>query len=117
MVADFEKTVREICTRRGIGCDFSCSVPYLPVVNRAEDYEKVRSLVTENCGKDAFFELPEHTMSSEDFSWYLQKYHGVFCHLGSGESAQLHSQQFDFNDDLLAVGIRYFCLLAFRMFE
>ena len=34
MVADFEKTVREICTRRGIGCDFSCPVPYLPVVNR-----------------------------------------------------------------------------------
>ena len=56
-------------------------------------------------------------MSSEDFSWYLQKYHGVFCHIGSGESAQLHSQQFDFNDDLLPIGIRYFCLLAFELFR
>ncbi len=117
LVADFEKTVREICSGRGIGCDFSCPVPYLPVVNRAEDYEKVRRIVTESCGDEAFYELPEHTMSSEDFSWYLQKYHGVFCHIGSGGSAQLHSQQFDFNDDLLAVGIRYFVLLAFRILE
>ena len=117
MVADFEKTVREICSRRGIGCDFSCPVPYLPVVNRAEDYEKVRRIVTENCGEEAFFELPEHTMSSEDFCWYLQKYHGVFCHIGSGDSVQLHSNQFDFNDDLLPVGMRYFCLLAFELFR
>ena len=73
--------------------------------------------MTENSGEDSFFELPEHTMSSEDFSWYLQKYRGVFCHIGSGNSAPLHSPQFDFNDDLLEVGIRYFCLLAFRLFQ
>ncbi len=30
-----------------------------------------------------------------------------FCHIGSGESAQLHSQQCDFNNDLP----------FFRMFE
>ena len=40
----------------------------------------------------------------------------VFRHIGSGKSAQFPSQQLDFNDDLLSVGIRYFVLLAFRIF-
>ena len=117
MVAEFEKTVRDICGKRGITCEFSCPVPYLPVVNRPEDHAAVRRIMTEHCGTDSFFELPEHTMSSEDFSWYLQKYRGVFCHIGSGESVQLHSKEFDFNDDMLSVGIRYFCLLAFELFR
>ena len=87
MVADFEKTVREICSGRGIGCDFSCPVPYLPVVNRAEDFEKVRSILTESCGKEAFFELPEHTMSSEDFSWYLSRCPGALFRFGTRNEA------------------------------
>ena len=54
-------------------------------------------------------------MSSEDFSWYLAKYPGVFCHIGGGDSAPLHSDRFDFDDNLLPVGIRYFCLAALKL--
>ncbi len=112
MLAEFEKIVRETADRHKIRCEFSCPVPYPPLINRAGDYETVRRVVCENSGEDAFFELPVHTMVSEDFAWYLQKYPGVFCHIGSGDSARLHSPEFDFQDDLLAVGIRYFSLLA-----
>lgn len=115
LLADFEATVRAIAEQRGIRSEFSCPLSYPPLINRPGDYERIRSLVVENCGHEAFFELPEHTMSSEDFSWYLAKYPGVFCHIGGGDSAPLHSDRFDFDDNLLPVGIRYFCLAALKL--
>jgi len=114
MLRAFEETVRTLSEKREIRCEFSCPVPYPPVINRQTDFDKVKTIMLENLGDDAFSELPSHVMSSEDFAWYLQKYHGVFCHLGSGESTPLHSNRYDFDDRLLAAGIRYFCLMALR---
>ena len=107
----------QLAAEREIRCEFHSSLPYLPVINREEAFEKVRNLVSGWCGKEAFHELSGHTMSSEDFSWYLRRYPGIFCHLGAGPSAQLHSPQFDFDDRLLSAGIRYFCVLALGLFR
>ena len=112
LLSDFENTVGQIAERRKIKCGFSCTVPCIPVINRAEDFERTRSVITRNLGDDAFSELSAPTMIGEDFSWYLQKYPGIFCHLGAGNSKPLHSNGYDFDDNLLAYGIRYFCLMA-----
>ena len=117
MVEDFASLVRSISERRGIQADFSCPVPYPPLIHRKEDVERVEALVRENMGEEAFFRLPSHVMSSEDFSFYVQKFPGVFVHLGSGNSSPLHSAIFDFDDKLLATGIRYFCTLALDLFR
>lgn len=117
LLSDFERTAMEIAKKRKILCEFSCPLSYLPVINREKDYRRICDLITKSCGSDSFYELPVHTMSSEDFSWYLDRYPGIFCHIGSGKSAPLHSPQFDFDDELLAVGIRFFCVLALRFFE
>lgn len=115
MVEDFERLVKETAGKRGIRADFSCPVPYLPVIHKKEDFEKVKEIVTTQMGENAFHTLKEHVMSSEDFSFYIQKYPGVFVHLGSGNSAPLHSAGFDFDDALLETGIRYFCTMALSM--
>ena len=112
LLSDFENTVRQISERRKIKCDFSCDVPVIPVINRTEDFERTRRVITRDLGDDAFSVLAEPTMIAEDFSWYLQKYRGIFCHLGAGRSCPLHSNRYDFDDELLAYGIRYFCLMA-----
>ena len=112
LLSDFENTVRQIAVRRKIQCVFSCDVPCIPVINRTEDYERTRSVIIGNLGDDAFSELSVPSMIGEDFSWYLQKYRGIFCHLGAGNSCPLHSNRYDFDDELLAYGIRYFCLMA-----
>ena len=112
MLGDFEAVIRRISEKRGIRFDFSCPIPCIPVFNRPEDFGKVRRIVTGYLGGDAFCELPAHVMTSEDFSWYLEKYRGVFCHLGSGDSTPLHSDRYDFDDRLLECGIRYFCVMA-----
>ena len=85
-------------------------------------FEKIRdtkaTFHAKNCtvkylGADAFTEMPESSMSSEDFAFYLQKYDGVFCHLGTGDkTANLHTDKFDFDDEVLERGIRFFVGLA-----
>ena len=45
---------------------------------------------------------------SEDFSFYLDHVPGVFAFIGNGYSAPLHTPKYDFNDDIIPVGMEYF---------
>ncbi len=74
-----------------------------------EDFEKTKNIIIDNLGENTFCELPSYTMSSEDFSWYLQKYPGNFCHLGTVNSKALHSNKYDFDDNLLELK-NIFCI-------
>jgi len=51
-------------------------------------------------------------MGSEDFSFMLQERPGAFMFLGNGDSAGLHTPRYDFNDDILPVGMRYWTTLV-----
>ena len=51
-------------------------------------------------------------MTAEDFSWYQKSLPGMFFFLGTGDTAPLHSDTFDFNEDILLKGVRFFEDLA-----
>jgi hippurate hydrolase len=52
-------------------------------------------------------------MGSEDFAFMLQKRPGSYVWLGSGEShPNLHSPQYDFNDEILPIGASYWARLV-----
>lgn len=46
--------------------------------------------------------------ASEDFAQALQLAPGAFGNIGNGDSAPLHSPEYDFNDDALVPGVRWF---------
>lgn len=52
------------------------------------------------------------TMGSEDFSYMLEKRPGAFIWLGNGDSADLHNPAYDFNDDAIVHGVRYWLTLV-----
>ena len=59
-------------------------------------------------GKDVFAHMPT-LMSSEDFSWYLQKMPGVFTYIGSanpekGITGTNHQSTYDVDEDVLKRG-------------
>jgi amidohydrolase len=64
-------------------------------------------------GKDRVVE-PEPTMGGEDMSYYLQETKGCFFALGVGreEAANLHHSKFDFNEDVLPLGVEMYCRVA-----
>lgn len=50
---------------------------------------------------------------SEDFAYYLERKPGCFLRLGNGEGGHmLHSANYDFNDDNLAIGAAYWTRLT-----
>ena len=64
-----------------------------------------------------YFELPEPSMTSEDFSWYQRYVPAMFFFLGIGDTPALHADNFDFDDSLLIKGADYFEGLAVNFHE
>ena len=93
--------------------EFQINPGYPPTVNDEKSatvaynvYEKYfgKNMIDHDCGP---------TMGSEDFSYMLKEKPGAYIWLGSGvKSEKLHSPYFDFNDDLLPFGVKYWdCLV------
>ncbi len=54
-------------------------------------------------------ELKEPMRWSEDFGYYLQKTEGAFFGIGDGEGhAQLHTEQYEFPDEIIETAVRMF---------
>jgi amidohydrolase len=52
------------------------------------------------------------TMGSEDFSYMLEKRPGAMIWIGNGDTADLHNPAYDFNDDAIVHGVRYWLSLV-----
>lgn len=52
------------------------------------------------------------SMAGEDFAFMLQSRPGAYIMIGNGETAGLHNQAYDFNDEAIGYGISYWVRLA-----
>jgi metal-dependent amidase/aminoacylase/carboxypeptidase family protein len=55
---------------------------------------------------------PRAAFTSEDFSFLLRERPGAYLWLGQGGERPLHHACYDFNDDALPHGVRWFCSVA-----
>ena len=88
---------------------------YPPTINAAEPtlicQEVAREVVG---GKNTFVHL-RPSMGAEDFSYLSRAIPGCYVWLGNGSgegSCMLHSPHYDFNDEIIATGIRYWVRLV-----
>ncbi|MBR5471337.1 MAG: amidohydrolase [Oscillibacter sp.] len=103
-----QDTAAEIDRRYGTMTEVRIGTVYPPVFNDAALVEAYKTALT-----DAGIEVlaAEKTMISEDFSRYQQRVSGVFAFLGLGDVPALHNNRFDFNEELMRVGVRAFIAL------
>jgi amidohydrolase len=52
------------------------------------------------------------TMGGEDFSFMLEKRPGAMIFIGNGDTAKLHNEEYDFNDEIIPVGCSYWAKLV-----
>ncbi len=57
-------------------------------------------------------EAAKPALTSEDFSFMLQARPGAYLWLGAGDSRPLHHCAYDFNDEVIPSGIRWFCAVV-----
>lgn len=85
---------------------------YPATVNHARETGFVTGIARAIAGQDAVDDNAEPTMGGEDFSYMLEARPGAFIFIGNGDSAGLHHPAYDFNDDVLPVGIQYWADVA-----
>jgi amidohydrolase len=85
---------------------------YPVTVNSADETAFAASVARQIAGEDRVDDDTDPTMGGEDFSYMLQARPGAFIFLGNGDSGELHSDVYDFNDDIIPVGVSYWVRLV-----
>ena len=101
-----------IATSFEVACTIDYDRYYPATVN---DAAAADDALTVAAGVAQALRAPEPAATSEDFSFMLQQVPGAYIWLGQGrgaEPAPLHNPHYDFNDDVMATGIRLHVALA-----
>ena len=107
------KILQGVCDSMGARFELNFEFGYPPTINDPFMADLVRRCAAVMVGPDKVLE-PEPTMGGEDMSYYLQKAKGCFFFLGVGRpgGAPLHNAKFDFNEDVLLLGVETYCRIA-----
>lgn len=114
------KRVQEVAS--GIAAGYGCKgeAVFRHMYRVVDNDPKLVELLQEVAG-DNYEEIPPY-MLAEDFSLYLQKVPGMFFFLGSGNAEKgythsLHSAQFQFDEEILALGVETYAKLLKKLAE
>jgi amidohydrolase len=116
--ARIAKVVRGVCD--SMGCDFELkfSQGYPVTINDASMAEIVRRCAGKVVGEDRVV-VPQKTMGGEDFAYYLQRSQGCYFALGVGRegAAPVHNPAFDFNEDIMLLGMETHCRVGLELLK
>ena len=114
------KRVQEVAS--GIAAGYGCKgeAVFRHMYRVVDNDPKLVELLQE-VAEDNYEETPPY-MLAEDFSLYLQKVPGMFFFLGSGNAEKgythsLHSAQFQFDEEILALGVETYAKLLKKLAE
>ena len=114
-----EEGMRRICM--GIEATYRVRVEmnyargYPPTINAAEPSFIAREVARQVVGGEHVLTHLKPSMGAEDFAYLSRVVPGCYVWLGNGMGeggCMLHSPHYDFNDDIIATGVRYWVRLA-----
>ena len=118
---DLEQGLRRICS--GIEATYRVSIDlryargYPPTVNAAAPSFIAREVARHVAGERQVLTALPPSMGAEDFAYLARVVPACYVWLGNGPGeggCMLHSPHYDFNDEIIATGIRYWVRLAER---
>ena len=124
--AFYEKKLNEISSgiAKANGADadveFHLTNKYPPTINSKKESEFAASVAKKIFGESNVNTNIEPSMGGEDFSYLLEKKPGSYLYIGQGDEthkAHLHTTKYDFNDNLLPVGVNFWAELVKEYFS
>jgi len=85
---------------------------YPVTVNAPEQTEFAASVARDIVGPGQVDADTVPSMGGEDFSFMLNERPGAYIFLGNGDSTELHTDTYDFNDEAIPVGVSYWVRLV-----
>ena len=112
-----EQALRDTAAGVALGSGTRCDVTYTryyPATVNSEAEAVLALAAAQAVGLQAEV-APRPAFTSEDFAFMLQERPGAYLWLGQGRGEQpLHHPCYDFNDEVLPMGVRWFCEVAQR---
>ena len=121
-----EKRLRELCNGIAeahgaeIKIQFDLVNKYPPTINSKKESIFAANVAKDLVGEDKVITDIDPSMGGEDFSYLLEKKPGSYLYLGQGDEnhkAHLHTTNYDFNDNLLPVGVNFWVELVKKYFS
>jgi amidohydrolase len=111
-----ERIVRGVCESMGAQYKLNYTRGYPPTINDESMADLVRRCAEKVVDKDRVVE-PELTMGGEDMAFFLERSKGCYFCLGVAYEggAPIHNPKFDFNEDVLLLGVETHCRVAFEL--
>ena len=122
----FEKKINEIADgiTKANGAEaeveFHLTNKYPPTINSKKETEFAANVAKKIFGETNVNTNIEPSMGGEDFSYLLEKKPGSYLYIGQGDdkhNAHLHTTKYDFNDNLLPIGVNYWVELVKEYFS
>lgn len=120
-----EKRMREIaqhvCAMNGATCEVIYTHEFLPVINNGDCVKKFSAAAKEFFGSENVNDDCPAGTGSEDFSYFSNIVPGCFFNLGTAasdkENYPLHNPHFDYNDDALELGAKFWDYFARKLLK
>ena len=100
--------------------DFHLTNKYPPTINSKKESEFAANVAKKVFGDSQVNTDINPSMGGEDFSYLLEKKPGAYLYIGQGDEnhkAHLHTTKYDFNDNLLPIGVNYWVELVKDFFS
>lgn len=107
-----ERITAGVCAAHNSSYTFEYMPGYPPTINTHAETDAAVRAAKKTVGAQKVDENCSPLMASEDFSYFLEKIPGCYIFLGNGTHTLSHRSDFDFNDDILPVGITYWVSLV-----
>ena len=110
MLDKIKKVTSNTCAISNCEANIEIRPGYPPTINNKECAKLASKIFKKTFGDNSINLKETPTMGSEDFSYMLEEKPGAYIWLGAGEGksgCMLHNSKYDFNDDILPLGIAY----------
>jgi len=116
-----ERAIERLCN--GVAATYGAQIGvrfdhrYPPTVNSAAEADFCRHVAAGVFGQEHVLTDVLPSMGAEDFAYMLREKPGCYVWLGNGPGTggcTLHNPHYDFNDDILALGVSYWAHLVHR---
>jgi hippurate hydrolase len=113
--AAMRRIVEGVATAHGAVATLDYARGYPATVNHAGESETAKRAAAATVGGDNVVHDFLPMMGAEDFSYMLRERPGCYVFIGNGEGdahPMCHSPDYDFNDDILPIGVSYWAHLV-----
>jgi hippurate hydrolase len=121
-----EKKIREIsegiakANGGEVNIEFDLINKYPPTINSKKESEFASKVAKKMVGEKNVITDIDPSMGGEDFSYLLNDKPGSYLYIGQGDEnhkAHLHTTKYDFNDNLLPIGVNFWIDLVKNFFQ